>query len=357
MPRPSEANATSEHVLRLLKDSFHLTENGLILDNDEQGWFVWNVTDFHRWWLSIETNTGLPLGRKLLNAAADHEEFLLSKGSTLDVGWFRSRRKQQAAIHKRWLLHGWGSFDIATSLITSSVFAPLCSGFSLATRELLDAKRLRVQWRQFSNSQIQLELEDAQRAFIPAPDPPEFIWNTAKPKVKIQNELELDLEVVSNGWAHAGERCCMIPVGVFTRFFESLSSQGIQLRPQWLDCWEFGAEFTDTVRAPLILTALAVDEMVSRGEQPIYIQGVESWKTLCAAYLKPFGFGLPLRIQESDRSGGVVFTLESCSQFPMLVGYLFSFWQRAHGRKAKISIQSEGTNWSVTITSLLSYVE
>jgi hypothetical protein len=148
----------------------------------------------------------------------------------------------------------------------------------------------------------------------------------------------------------------MLANGIFARFFETLTMQGIQLRPDWLECWKFPEIFDKRSQVPLVLCTLAVNQLVSESEQPIYIQDVQSWNQLCDAYLVPFGLGKPLQINSLDEQGGVEFLLAPCSQWPLLVGYLFSFWQRGFGRRAKVEIQQNDGNWSVKISSLLSYV-
>lgn len=247
--------------------------------------------------------------------------------------------------------------DLANSAVSSNLIGPLCSGFALAASENITRTRLKVQWSQTTNNQINLDLEKAQRSFTPAPSSPVLCWDSDGIPDAIFSPLDLDLQTVQNGWTHAGERCCLLPSGVFSRFFETMMAQGIQLRPSWLECWEFGSGINSQSQIPLILSAMAVNELVSQSEQPIYIQDLESWNQLADAYLKPFGFGKPVQLRSLDGQGGIEFDLKPCPQLPLLVGYLYSFWQRGHGRRAKVHIQSKGNVWSVKIISLLSYTE
>ena len=351
------SNASERSVLIELNDNFRCMEDGSIADSDGRGWMVWNLVDFHRWWLAFETFSGVPLGRKLLNAAADEEEYSFLSSSFFEVGWFRKSSRQRTKLSLRWKMMGWGSYDLANSAVSSNLIGPLCSGFALAASENITRTRLKVQWSQTTNNQINLDLEKAQRSFTPAPSSPVLCWDSDGIPDAIFSPLDLDLQTVQNGWTHAGERCCLLPSGVFSRFFETMMAQGIQLRPSWLDCWEFGSGINSQSQIPLILSAMAVNELVSQSEQPIYIQDLESWNQLADAYLKPFGFGKPVQLRSLDGQGGIEFDLKPCPQLPLLVGYLYSFWQRGHGRRAKVHIQSKGNVWSVKIISLLSYTE
>ena len=351
-----EPNHSGEFVLSNLKDYFRCADDGSVRDPEGHMWMMWNLVDFHRWWLAIETFSGVPLGRKLLNAAADQEEYFLTTTSILDVAWFRKKHRQNTALANRWNLMGWGSFDLDTSLLTSNLIAPLCSGFALAAKENISQSRYKIQWQQLSNNSIRLELEPMERRFSAAPASPVLCWDSPSPPSISSFAFDLDLQTVSNGWTHAGERSTMLANGIFARFFETLTMQGIQLRPDWLECWKFPEIFDKRSQVPLVLCTLAVNQLVSESEQPIYIQDVQSWNQLCDAYLVPFGLGKPLQINSLDEQGGVEFLLSPCSQWPLLVGYLFSFWQRGFGRRAKVEIQQNDGNWSVKISSLLSYV-
>lgn len=357
MSDADEQNHSAETVLSGLKQHFHCVSDGSVRDSEGNGWMVWNLVDFHRWWLALEAFSGIPLGRKLLNAAADQEEYLLGTHSILDVGWFRKKHRQSTAIAGRWRLMGWGSFDLDTSLVTSNLMAPLCSGFALAAREKISQSRYKIQWHQLSNNTIRLEIESLERRFSAAPASPVLCWDSLSLPNFSSSPFDLDLETVSHGWTHAGERCTMLSNGIFARFFETLTMQGIPLKPDWIECWEFPECIDTRLQVPIVLCTLAVDQLVSQSDQPIYIQDVQSWNQLCDAYLVPYGFGKPHQINSLDEQGGVEFLLHPCPQWPLLVGYLFSFWQRGFGRRAKVQIRQKGENWSVKISSLLSYVE
>jgi hypothetical protein len=357
MPLDDKSKESERSVLIRIRDNFQCMNDGSISDSNGNGWMVWNLVDFHRWWLAFETFSGAPLGRKLLNAAADEEEYFLLNNSFFEVGWFRKSSRQRTKLSQRWEVMGWGSFDLTKSVVYSHLMGPLCSGFALAASENISHKRKKVQWSQTTNNQIHLDLVDVQRIFTPAPSSPTLCWDSPSNNETIGSPLHLDLQTVQHGWTHAGERCCLLPSGLFSRFFETMVAQGIQLRPSWLESWDFDGGINSQLQVPLILSAMAVNELVSQSEQPIYIQDLDSWNQLGDAYLKPFGFGKPVQLRSLDAQGGIEFELKPCPQFPLLVGYLYSFWQRGHGRRAKVHVQSKGQNWSVKITSLLSYVE
>ena len=355
MPSSNNSITESENLYSNLKLEFHSASDGSIRDKTNQSWMVWNVNDFQRWWNSLETLADVPLGRKLMNCSADQEEFLLVERSLFDVGWLMRKKRQKDILNQRWKLLGWGEFDISNSRISSSLLAPLCGGFALAANEKITSLRKRIQWRQLSNHHIQLEFEQSPNTLDTSPPPPHFFWNIDAITPTLEGDLELDLEQLDFGWTHAGERSCLLPSGLFTRLFESLSFQGILPKPEWSDKWTFPDNISSSHCVSFILIALSVDQMVSLSERPVYIQDVHSWQLLSDAYLQPFGFGKLNLCSSLDKNGGVEFEIPPSPHFPFLVGFLVAYWQRGYCRMAKVSLSKLGHVWKVQIRSLLSY--
>ena len=339
-----------------LRAEFCLASDGSIRDRSERAWMVWNISHFQQWWNALEAMANIPLGRKLMNCSADQEEYMVSENSLFDVGWFMKKKRQRDIVDRRWGMLGWGKFDIAKSRISSHLMAPLCSGFALVTKEHVLSKRQRIQWQQLSNTHIELDFEPSLNAIDNAPPEPRFFWNTQELTSSNVGQLELDLEIMRFGWSHAGERCFLIPSGLFARLFEVLSFQGISPKPSWSEEWSFPEDISSSHSVSFVLICLSIVQMVSQTEVPVYIQDIDSWQRLSEAYLEPFGFGRPNSFTSVDEQGGVEFEISPSPHFPFLVGFLLAFWQRGYGKKAKVSLHKEGNFWRVRMTSFLSYV-
>tara|TARA_B100001142_G_scaffold328888_1_gene390295 strand:+ start:1875 stop:2954 length:1080 start_codon:yes stop_codon:yes gene_type:complete len=351
------SDPSSMKVFTSIQSEFSCAKDGSIRDSKGNPWLIWKIVDFQRWWHAFETIAGAPLGRKLMNAAADQEEYLFEQTSFFKKGWWMKKKRLQTSLSERWTQLGWGRYEPQSNSIFSHLLAPMCSGFALAAVEGLNEERQKVQWHQLSHVQIKLELDKDERSLSQAPHPPIFTWdsNTNHAEFIEIGTVQLDFQKVEEGWTHSGERTCFLPSGLFQRLFDYVRMQGIILRPDILATWELptGAEFSSWV--PLILTSLAVDEVISQSERPIYIQDLESWQQLANAYLKPFGFGTFIALAALDGQGGVEFELPPSPNLPFTVGFLASFWQRGFGRKPLVKIQQKNENWLVQITSFLSY--
>ncbi|MBP77745.1 MAG: hypothetical protein CL926_00565 [Deltaproteobacteria bacterium] len=356
MSSEDEPNSSTQ-ILASIQKEFTCMGDGSIRDSFGHSFSVWRVTDFHRWWLAFESHAGVPLGRKLMNAATDQEEYFLNESSLFDIGWLMKKKRIKSILNQRWKQMGWGQFSVSNQTAFSHVVAPLCSGFALATLEAVKSHRLKVQWRQISNVQIQLDTDADLRSISPAPQPPIFDWDSNSRVVSSQQQhpISLDFQANEHGWSHAGEQCFFLPIGVLSRLFESVNMQGLQLSPELLEHWEFPEQFNPAHVASLILTSLAMNDVVSQSERPIYIQDLNSWNQLVEAYLKPLGFGSFASVHALDDQGGVEFELLPSPLLPITTGFLVAFWQRGIGRKAKVKMVMKNGNWSVQITSFLAY--
>jgi hypothetical protein len=357
MAAVEDSSSASSSLLLSIQERFKCGTDGSIRDSSGQAWMVWNIVDFHRWWHVFETNSGVPLGRKLMHAAADQEEYSFNQSSFLQIGWLMKKKRLMNSLSTRWTQMGWGECEFGSTRIFSHLLAPVCSGFALAAVECMTSKRRKIQWHQVSNVQIQLEFDEDIRSISQAPPPAQFHWDSdsKSPSFFDGKVVQLDLKSVDHGWTHSGERTCFLPSGLFQRLFESVKIQGLVLRPEILDAWEFPEHIESSTWVPFILTSLAVDEVISQSERPIYIQDNESWNQLVEVYLRPFGLGTFLGTTSLDEQGGIEFELLPSPILPFTVAYLIAFWQRGFGRKAKVKIELKDGNWSLQLTSLLSY--
>jgi hypothetical protein len=357
MPKPEDSDPTSITLLASIQDRFHCMDDGTIRDSAGQGWIVWNIVDFHRWWHAFETNAAVPLGRKLMHASADQEEYALDQSGFLKTSWFMRKKRLISSLESRWSEMGWGVYDFGSPSVISNLLAPVCSGFALAAVEGMTGGRKKIQWHQVSNVMIQLDMEIDNRSISLAPPPPLFLWDSDSMLSSFAegDAVQLDLQSVEHGWTHSGERTCFLPSGLFQRLFQYVKLQGLVLSPEVLAAWDLPEGPTASDWIPFILTSLAVHEMISQSDLPIYIQDLESWNQLNEAYLIPKGLGSFSRLTALDEQGGVEFELYPTSVFPFTVAYLVAYWQRGIGRKAKVKLEQKSGNWILQLTSLRSY--
>jgi len=357
MPASEESNSASSSLLSSIQDEFQCADDGSIRDSLGQAWMIWNIVDFHRWWHAFETNAGVPLGRKLMHAAADQEEYSFNQSTLLQTGWFMKKKRRIARLSTRWSQMGWGEYNVGESRIFTHLLAPVCSGFALAAVEGMASKRRKIQWHEISNVQIQLEFNEDNRTISQAPPPPQFHWDSdhTTPSFMDGKAVQIDLQSAEYGWTHSGERTCFLPSGLFQRLFEYVKLQGLVIRPKILEAWELPEHIESSTWIPLILASLAVEEVISHSERPIYIQDDESWNQLAEAYLLPFGLGTFLSSTSLDEQGGIEFVLPSSPLLPFTAAYLIAFWQRGFGKRARVKVEQRNGNWSLKLTSLLSY--
>jgi hypothetical protein len=357
MPNSKDSDSASASLLASIQTRFHCMTDGTIRDSNGQGWVVWNLVDFHRWWHAFETNAAVPLGRKLMHAAADQEEYSLNRSALLETGWLMRKKRLNSSLAIRWSEMGWGKYDFGSSTVLSNLLAPVCSGFALAAVEGITGERKKIQWHQVSNVMIQLEMEMDSRSISLAPSPPQFVWDSDStlPSFIDGKAVQLDLHSVEHGWTNSGESTCFLPSGIFQRLFQYVKLQGLVLSPEVLAAWELPEETSSSDWIPLIINSLAVNEMISQSELPIYIQDLESWNQLNDAYLVPNGLGTFSHLTALDEQGGVEFELCSTSVFPFTVAYLIAYWQRGIGRKAKVKLEQKNGKWILQLTSLRSY--
>lgn len=328
--------------------------NGHIVDQHSEPWVLWHTTDLYAWWHSFEDQCQTPLGRKLMNAFADHEEYLLNLNATLSSGWFSKKRRQHEAILHRWSTHGWGGFDVFKNSASTLLFSPIAAGLALATVEGVSEQRHKVEWTQLNQRMIQFEFSPSDTRLPSAPPPPRLPWThpldhgLQSPHVfsELQhNGTELSLE---------GEVVCMLPVGAFTRLLHTCRAYPHALGKEHQDSWQTpGMEAGD--RSVMLMVVSSMSGLVGRGERPIYLESHKSWNSLIEHYLIQFGWGAPSSIEPLDSEHGVRFFLSPTATFPFLVGWLVAMWERGYGIPSKFSLEEEGSNWVLDIESRHAY--
>ena len=113
---------------------------------------------------------------------------------------------------------------------------------------------------------------------------------------------------------------------------------------------------TDAEKSTFLCTALSMANVIEKSERPIYILSDSEWIDKCQHLLGKFGFICPTEVSSLDENGGVEFSFNHSPTLPFSVGALMAFWQRAHGRIAKMHINLSGKQCVVQISSKLEYI-
>ena len=349
------SNHSDNALVTDLRDEFHMV-NGRILDAYGRSWVVWKTTDLYAWWHAFEATCQTPLGRKLMNACADHEEYLLRLSGALSRGRFLKKRRQKSMIDGRWKRYGWGVVDLKLQTANSLVFAPIISGFALATKEQISGQRYKMEWRQTGQRLIQFDWTEDASTLPPAPEVPSLPWGSIHTLALDQVDLFSDLTWSNEGWTISGESVCLLPMDAFSRLFHTCRAYQHSLTSERVAAWST-PDFTSGDRTVFLMISASMSHLVNGSEQPIYIENTATWSSLANHYLKPSGWGTPISIDSMDSEHGVRFELEDSPVLPFLTGWLVAMWERGHGRTSKFNLTKSTDSWVLEVDSRLDYIE
>lgn len=353
MDRTEGTEHHENKVLNELRAEFSRT-HGTIVDGAVRQWILWNTTDLYAWWHSFEDQCQTPLGRKLMNACADQEEYMLKTDNLLPNGWFRRAKRQQDHLDHRWKKYGWGRYSVAQQTAQSLVFAPMVSGIALATNELLHDRRQKIEWHQLSQNTIRFELKPDANVLPTAPPPPSLAWSRPAEVGFSSPPIFDELAHEGAGLTIGGETVCLFPADAFTRLFHTCRAYPNSVSQERKDAWQT-PDLDDGERSVLLMVVASMASLVNNGERPIYIESQASWDPLIQHYLAANGWGQPSSVEALGSKHGVRFTLPAGSTFPFLVGWLVAMWERGHGKASKFTLVSKEDCWRLEVDSRLAY--
>lgn len=353
MDRTEGTEHHENKVLNQLRAEFSCT-HGTIVDGAVRQWILWNTTDLYAWWHSFEDQCQTPLGRKLMNACADQEEYMLKTDNLLPNGWFRRAKRQQDHLDHRWKKYGWGRYSVAQQTAQSLVFAPMVSGIALATNELLHDRRQKIEWHQLSQNTIRFELKPDANVLPTAPPPPSLAWSRPAEVGFSSPPIFDELAHEGAGLTIGGETVCLFPADAFTRLFHTCRAYPNSVSQERKDAWQT-PDLDDGERSVLLMVVASMASLVNNGERPIYIESQASWDPLIQHYLAANGWGQPSSVEALGSKHGVRFTLPAGSTFPFLVGWLVAMWERGHGKASKFTLVSKEDCWRLEVDSRLAY--
>ena len=331
--------------------------NGHIFDSDGNHLLLWKAMEFESWWIHFEKIIGIPMGRKMVNAATDEEEFHIMNNNLFEVGRFFKKSRKKSIIASRWLQYGWGELQIDDEQILTPTIAPFTVGVALAAIEYYRGSRFKTSWTQPNSELIILNLKEDSRDISPSKKVTEFSW-TKDCDSNYSSHLEVgDFQVVrkNGGWDYEGERMVFIPANILTRLLYNTQSRTLAIGDELYQSVNF-VGLTDAEKSTFLCTALSMANVIEKSERPIYILSDSEWIDKCQHLLGKFGFICPTEVSSLDENGGVEFSFNHSPTLPFSIGALMAFWQRAHGRIAKMHINLSGKQCVVKISSKLEYI-
>jgi len=293
--------------------------DGLIIDDDGNQWYLWRVDGLESWWRFFEEIIDAPMGRKLANAACDEEENLLQNKELIFTGLFR-KKKTKAALEARWKLHGWGIPNISPPSFDSSGLTPLLAGILQAGLERINSSRYRMLWEEKSRLTTVLTLETTSIPLTEA--------NPVLPLHPKGDPLLIELET---GWRIDGLGHFMLPIGLFKRLELSCSGLIADITDDERNSWpDFGDGF--------LSLAIACKRLFIAGEELFLAADIDGWIDSCKSFFGFRGLSSPISGKSLNSPGGIELKFKRVPCLAMTVGYLAGAWVRCEGRPVKVSV-------------------
>lgn len=341
---------------RILESKLKRDDDGHIFDDEGNSLILWKVNELETWWIQFEKIIGLAMGRKLVNAACDEEEYHLSKDAQFQAGGLFKNSRRKKLLQSRWLCYGWGQLDLDKQQISSPTLAPFCVGIALASIEYQKNKRYKITWNQPNSELINLNLEEEIRVISPSKAAHTFSWTKKcfeyHPTLREIGQFQV---VSKNGsWDYEGERMVLIPVNILTRLLYSAQDRTLAVAEELRQSIHF-IGLGEGEKSAFLCAALAMSNVIEQSERPVYILSDSQWLDKCHNLLAKFGLICPVDCNSLDENGSVEFSFNHSPTLPFSIGALMAFWQRAHGKLAKITIHFSPEKCKVEVSSKLQY--
>ena len=341
---------------KALESTLKKDSNGHLFDSSGNHLMLWKAIEFESWWIHFEKIIAVPMGRKLVNAATDEEEYHLLTNAQYDVSGFFKKSRKRDLISERWLQYGWGELNFKDNTITRPTLAPFSVGVALAALEYCRQSRFKVSWNQPNSTLINLNLEEESRNISPSKQVATFSWTKSCQDNYFTLSPVGNFQVVrkNGGWDFEGERMVFIPGNIITRLLFSTRSRSLNIPDELVQSVIFEG-IDEAEKSTFLCTALAMANVIEQSERPVYILSDSEWIDKCQHLLGRFGFVCPNDVKSIDDSGSIEFSFNHSPTLPFSVGALMALWQRACGRSAKLSVAFDDKQCIVQVSSKLKY--
>jgi hypothetical protein len=312
---------------------FEFWNNGCFYDNVGEQIAMFGVVEMERFFSSLDEMFESPLGRKVIFAATDAEEWVVRGHSRFRIGAWFGRKKTKAELQRRALAMGWGFFQ--GDSILSPCHDGLCVGLALAHREHLSGVRWNVQWQQLSSERIELVYEPNERTTNESPQEKSGLWTQGLPFSVGSATFDLDLDLRSFGFFRNEERCFFLPVSLFSCLYSSLIGRPMSTNADaTLDCQIEELNHATTFRAVLYSSRATF----LHHDFPVFVQTVSDWEALLSQRISQRGLGeVSVRTCVIEGEDATLFVVRST--LPAYVcGLLVGMWERAVGSRSSIGV-------------------
>ena len=332
MPLIEESESLLDRELMSRIANYYTTKDGLIVDLHGNCWYKWRTDGLDSWWRFFEEIIDNPMGRKLVNAACDEEEWLLNSQELDYTGFFR-KKKVRNALEERWKLNGWGIPCLNPPSFESVGLTPLFAGILQADIERINSKRYRMLWDEKSAETTILTLKES-NVPVAASKPS---CNSYEGGLPFQIEIE-------NDWRIDGIRHFLLPVGLFNRLEESCAGLVANISEDERKSWP---ELNDGSLA----MAIAAKKLFIAGEELFLAADEDGWIESCKAYFSSKGLSSPISAKRIDSNGGIELKFNQIPLLSMTVGFLAGAWVRCEGRPVNVAVKNDELSCIVTLKS------
>ncbi|MFL2958412.1 MAG: hypothetical protein ACJZ4Z_06465 [Candidatus Thalassarchaeaceae archaeon] len=331
--------------------------NGAIVDKENKSQTVW-ITDsdwFEKWFFGMEERLGVILGKMLIQASSESTEYSLINNQ---ISTPKNKNIENwEKLLEDWMYKNFGSFSSYSqdynqiNLIINNYANLYISVGSLSSAlEYLNNTRYKFHWKD-SETRIILSLEPSSDMF-PSPNSQNILNYDFSQVKKISNsDLWEMLSVNEEGtWFIQHSRPLVISNDLFYRFEEKSIPFLSNISFERSIDYDWGE--LDTHRSNWwTASADSARQQFIESSHHIMIREDNDWKKVGKKHLNRYGLGGIIDVESLDNFGEIIFEIESFFHPSIICGILLACWERAYGKKGKLSLTSKEEVFFVKISS------
>jgi hypothetical protein len=150
-----------------------------------------------------------------------------------------------------------------------------------------------------------------------------------------------------------GERYMILPTSLLERFSSTCLPHAPEMRDvDWIQC---PSDWSNPDISIMALIISSVVELFSFSERAVYFTGKDSWDAYLCTYMSEQGWGEATVVMYDSKSFNTTLNFSKSPITPFSIGLVAGIWERAHGRKFHLDLNSINGSIQVNIRSLLEY--
>ena len=330
---------------------FKPNRSGEIFDNYGNNWILFDENQFSIWLRQFESLIGTPIGRIIHNSATDCAEIVLSNIKSLKFKFFARKRLTKLLV-ERWKNFGWGKPFFTDNKIETKVFPSVATGFYLASKEIVDCCRYKIEWSQKSASVIHCIITEGNNSMSSPAAINIFPWTKSLSSNNPFPKKSFYLEQRELGWSIEGNINFMIPSEMINRTVSYASGYIKSLDSKLSKSWIITG-FHERHSNSIICALETSKKLFLDGDDYIYLKDNNDWYSISNKYLESYGL---ISISECTQEDGfTILILPASPTFILCAGKLVGIWERAHGKVAKCKISASQDQIKLELSSLHDY--